>query len=332
MFDTLAQVGLRRKNRSLMRMPKMGAAALIIPIIVLTACQIGIVWPSEATEELTIIIQPDGNGSVEIDGSVAGPGEVIPNGKLIFLTANPSDEDWRFDRWELDLTGSSNHEALVMDGSKRVRAVFEPKPSPPPTDSLSGVGTASINGVFAPGEWDEAGRADFDVNLIGGGSTPATVYVMNDWTNLYLAVKIIHPDNNNGVQISFAFNNDNLGMSLANGDDQIKLGESLGFLDEVRRTGTSCSAGNDQDSCGFGDALFGGTTEGAGAILDGTEHIVFEMYHPLNSLDSANDFSLVPGNSVGFILTITFGGQVTTFGPTDLAPFGGIKIAFPEEQ
>ena len=46
-------------------------------------------------------------------------------------------------------------------------------------------GTAAIDGVFAPGEWDGAAKWSFAANIPpgeGGGTRPATLHVMNDAT------------------------------------------------------------------------------------------------------------------------------------------------------
>jgi hypothetical protein len=40
--------------------------------------------------------------------------------------------------------------------------------------TLSGFGTASVDGVISPGEWDPAGSVDFLVNTPGGGTAAAT--------------------------------------------------------------------------------------------------------------------------------------------------------------
>ncbi len=64
---------------------------------------------------------------------------------------------------------------------------------------LSGSGTPTIDGVISPGEWDNAGFADFPVNLPEGGTTPGRVFAMNDASNLYLAIRfsrsIVDPGN-----------------------------------------------------------------------------------------------------------------------------------------
>ena len=60
-----------------------------------------------------------------------------------------------------------------------------PLPTPaaapaPPAHSLSGTGTATIDGRLALGEWDNADQLDLVVNVPEGGTTPATLFVMND--------------------------------------------------------------------------------------------------------------------------------------------------------
>src|SRR5262245_34069865 len=58
---------------------------------------------------------------------------------------------------------------------------------------LRGYGTAVVDGTLAPGEWAGAGRYDFQANRApaeGGGTVPATLLVMNDSVNLYLALRL----------------------------------------------------------------------------------------------------------------------------------------------
>ena len=118
-----------------------------------------------------------------------------------------------------------------------------------------GFGTASVDGVMTPGEWDNAARYDFAVNLLsseGGGTTPATLYVMNDGTNLYLAVQVARPAldveippyyRNSGVVFEFENNLD--GFWPENGGDALVLNArfaNLGdFIDDFRTSATlSC--------------------------------------------------------------------------------------------
>src|ERR1044072_4406060 len=58
---------------------------------------------------------------------------------------------------------------------------------------LSGSGTATIDGVFNTTEWAGAGTITFAANLPEGGTTPATLYVMNNQVNLFLAIRFARP-------------------------------------------------------------------------------------------------------------------------------------------
>src|SRR5262245_36628114 len=55
-----------------------------------------------------------------------------------------------------------------------------------PGASVFGTGTATIDGVMNAGEWEKAGHIDLAV-----GSTPLTLFVMNDADNLYFAVRTL---------------------------------------------------------------------------------------------------------------------------------------------
>src|SRR6266480_5218162 len=60
---------------------------------------------------------------------------------------------------------------------------------------LRGFGTATLDGAMGAGEWDAAGHVDFTVNRSsaqGGGTVPATLYVMNDRANLYIGIKVLN--------------------------------------------------------------------------------------------------------------------------------------------
>src|SRR5262245_38472503 len=193
---------------------------------------------------------------------------------------------------------------------------------------LSGVGAATVDGQLAPGEWDSAGKIDFLVNLPlsdGGGTTPGTLFVMNDGFNLYLGVKVMRPRlnaNNIGFgldQVAFEFDNNHNGGPLEEGDDILLLSPGLSFFglsdffDEVRTSRPPCPPGIGL-LCGVIDTQLGvpGTNDGAGAATNNGSFSFFEMSHPLDSADNLNDFSLTPGSAVGFSLVVNLS-SVTPF-------------------
>ncbi len=190
---------------------------------------------------------------------------------------------------------------------------------------LTGIGTATIDGTMSPGEWDSSGTVTFSANLPGGGTTPATLFVMNDTTNLYLGLRFarsfVDPGGNS---LSFEFDSNNNGIP-DNGDDAIVFNVSAGFFDDFR---TTC--------CGLEDISDGGTNDGAGAFLNDGTFSMYEISHPLNSGDVLHDFSLSEGQSVGYILDLVMigvGGQFpqdfgdTFFPGPEFGNYGQIQIS-----
>ena len=192
---------------------------------------------------------------------------------------------------------------------------------------LSGFGTATIDGQLGPGEWDSAAKVDVLLNLPssdGGGTTSGTLFVMNDGTNLYLAVKVLRSQLNTGDlgfgldQVVLEFDNIHNGGPPEEGDDILVLSPGVNilgvstFLDEVRTTRSPCPPA--VGLCGFLDVQLDvpGTNDGAGAATNNGSFSFFEISHPLDSTDSSNDFNLNPGSTVGFNLQVNLS-SVTPF-------------------
>ena len=187
---------------------------------------------------------------------------------------------------------------------------------------LSGVGTATIDGVIDAREWAGAGRAVFPVNLIGGGTTPGTLFVMNDAVNLYLAVEF-NADAPERNSASFEFDNDHDGVWPENGDDTLSFHPGFGFFDGVRTNASPCPPNRSSGACGFEDSdsrllpsdvtTVGGTNDGAGGFSNAGGVTRYEFSQPLDSADDASDFTLGPGDTVGFMLRITLGDKPLVF-------------------
>ncbi len=181
--------------------------------------------------------------------------------------------------------------------------------------TLSGRGTATIDGVVSADEWAGAGSLPFLANVPGGGTVPATLRVMNDATNLYFSLTIARLGDDHAV--AAFFDNDHDGLTPEEGDDGFSFGPFAppfvsGFFDNVRSSRPPCPAGS---MCGLRDPELGGTNDGAAArgVHGGETH--FELSHPLNSADDANDFSLAFGDTVGFgfqYAILNAGGDVFT--------------------
>jgi outer membrane protein assembly factor BamB len=170
----------------------------------------------------------------------------------------------------------------------------------------------TIDGVISPGEWDDA---DSTVFYMGpSDACRSTLYVKNDFDNLYMVFKIegvtYGPSGPACDVFRMFFDNDNDGVLNEEGDDILMMSTygSIPSFDDQFRTGTG----------GIGwDTSFGGSTDGQGKgthtnpTPNATGAYTFEMSHPLNSSDDAHDFSLKLGDKVGFYTEFAEGIFVT---------------------
>lgn len=184
---------------------------------------------------------------------------------------------------------------------------------------LSGRGTAAVNGAFGLGEWDRAACIFFSVN-VPGGTTPAEFCVMNDAVNLYVALRFVRSAADPGNSFAVEFDNDNDGVA-ENGDDVILFNPDVGFVDDVRTNAPPCPSGSVPAQCAPRDTDVGGTTDGAGAFSNDGTNSTYEMSHPLDSADNANDFSLAVGDTVGFFLFLRVIGSGGVIVDTDFPGF-----------
>jgi len=112
-----------------------------------------------------------------------------------------------------------------------------------PDSTLFGVGTATVDGILSPGEWDAAGSIDLVINLPGGGTEAATLFVMNDATDLYLALRFARSVVDPGNSLVLEFDNNDDGVA-ANGDDVIVFNPAVGFFDGFRTNEPPCPPGS----------------------------------------------------------------------------------------
>jgi hypothetical protein len=170
--------------------------------------------------------------------------------------------------------------------------------------SLTGLGTATIDGVISPGEWDGAAGIGFMANVSGGTPVAGTLRVMNDWTNLYLAVTVAQPMLGS---TAFRFDNNHDGSGVAIGDDNLGVGFGVSPAgSNPLADGTFSNLGGCPSGfiCGFRDTQLGGTTDGTAAVHVGTTDVTYEISHPLDSADDAHDFSLKFGDTVGVLFQV----------------------------
>ena len=216
---------------------------------------------------------------------------------------------------------------------------------------LRGFGTAEIDGVLNLNEWERAGQFPFQVDTSpgeGGETVPATFYVMNDSTNLYLGLRVSVASMGNsaldGIFLApppavFPEGNDVLHVTPGTFEDLYFHPVAPSIWDYVA------------------DTADGGTRDGASAARAAGGEVVFEVAHPLDSADDRHDFSLTIPSHIGFTgafqyclgscdasyIPASTGGQIVvvsgtrvppdtrfTFGPADRAevPNYGAQFGF----
>jgi hypothetical protein len=164
---------------------------------------------------------------------------------------------------------------------------------------LRGYGTPVVDGTLSAGEWDAAGRFDFNANLppdLGGGTVPATLYLMNDAQSLYVGLKVDNPSTAGTSSFLATFNNDHSTGGAEQEGDEVMEFERSGtggvFQDNFIHRTTS-------GFCLCKDTDYGGTSEGAGKYTKDAVSSFYELSHPLDTGDNAHDFSVGFGSRVG---------------------------------
>jgi hypothetical protein len=159
-------------------------------------------------------------------------------------------------------------------------------------------GTPVIDAAQGPGEWDGASRHDFAVNrhpTEGGGTVTASLYVMNDGGNLYVALRVPNATvSDSRFEVEFDNNHDQV---TSVGEDYVALTNN-GFEDRSYQQGPGYFIWSP-------DSANGGTIDGAGLDGDQAGYSFYELRHPLNSSDDAHDVSLRAGSRVGLVVNFT---------------------------
>src|SRR5438876_7333632 len=190
------------------------------------------------------------------------------------------------------------------------------------TNALAGFGTPIVDGRLSPGEWQTAASLDFEVRLPEGGTTPGTIFVMNDATNLYFAIRFARSRVDPGNTAEIDLDKDSSG-SISAGDDTLLINPDIGFFDEVWTTNAPCPPGV---LCGFFDTDVGGQNNGTGGFSNNGIFTVYEFCHPFNSPDQGHDVVLAPGQGVEFTASIRIIGSNGQIADTSLPQFVPLLI------
>jgi len=154
----------------------------------------------------------------------------------------------------------------------------------------------TIDGTIGGAEWASADTESF--SMFGN---PATIYVMNDANNLYIALVINDGTPGDADDIaSFYFDNDHDGTGPEKGDNAFEVYNpgAPGYIDYYYETDGFPFNGWAMDTID----LPVGTIDGAGDASFDATYNYFEISFPLDSADDLHDFSLSIGDTVGFTL------------------------------
>lgn len=189
--------------------------------------------------------------------------------------------------------------------------------------------TPSIDGAIGEEEWSAAAKVDFNIINASApdGMYNGTMYVMNDYDNLYLAVKITDDDfGNDGSTFDvlfFLFDNDNSGLPSVQGDDGLFCWSISGPPFDAFFYNYTVGWPSDTD--------YGGTSDGESAVSGDGNYNYFELMHPLNSADDDHDFSLKFRDVIGFCMVYHDNRTMVGFWPSvdSVWLWNDIKIAAP---
>lgn len=238
-------------------------------------------------------------GVYTITDAVSGTG--MASGEVISRVAT----DWVI---PAGTAPGSYHIGLLLDDGGTVSESDETNNTFAVPLTICDPSAVSLDGSICGDEWAAANTFEFDVNTPENGTTPATLYVLNDDVNLYLAVRFQRDVVDPGNTLSFEFDSDASG-TLNHGDDGILLNPSIGFRDLVRQ---DCIIDDQPSLCGVFDTEVGGTSDGAAAFGNDGQFTAYEFVHPLDSGD-AFDFARAPGSQLGLRIFVRMIAQGAVF-------------------
>ncbi|HEV8264437.1 MAG TPA: hypothetical protein VGQ06_05755 [Gemmatimonadales bacterium] len=214
---------------------------------------------------------------------------------------------------------------LLATGSKVGFAAMSVESRPFAIADIGGSGTATIDGIFGPGEWATAVCLSFSATIPEGGTTPALLCAMNDAANVYFLVRFSRArDPQSSVDFQF---DQNRSGTINSGDDLITFrNPTFTFEDDHwfdSSVDPACPVGR---ICSRSDASAGGASNGQGAFGNNGGETIFEVSHPLSSGDT-RDISVAVGQTIDFFLGLNIYDQAggTTFSRTFFQP-GLLKL------
>jgi len=202
------------------------------------------------------------------------------------------------------------------------------------TPRIDGAITSGFNyqGVKIGGEWDDAVKIDFQLNItqseLGKSEEAhnATLYIKNDFINIYLALVVFDEESDKGDLVHFNFDNQ-YNQEIDSGDDQLLVdGYTSKFRDLCFKADGSSEIDSEQNGVGAAQwyspffvvepiytfmplTLTATTITSPGKAAQDVRQLsfpgtwIFEVAHPLNSADDKHDLNAQPGDIIGISTT-----------------------------
>jgi hypothetical protein len=186
------------------------------------------------------------------------------------------------------------------------------EPARPAMSAFATGGPPTIDGIVSPGEWAAADSTTFTLEA----TYMTTLYMMNDATDLYIAITVTDATLSSDDQWVIAFDNNNDGVAFGLGDDHLVTRGDSPFSDHFWT--------NDAVNPLRLDTDVGGTSDGAGVNAASGGVNSFELRHPLNDADDIHDFSLVVGAMIGVRVSYRDAGVLKGYYPQP-APSGWLQ-------
>ncbi|MFZ2493661.1 MAG: Ig-like domain repeat protein, partial [Thermoanaerobaculia bacterium] len=229
-------------------------------------------WSNGATTQ-TIEVSESGTFSVTVTNAA---GCAATSGAVgVGVTAAPT---------ATSITSSSN--PATEGQSLTLGATITPTGCTPTGPSA----TATVDGVLGAGEWGSAKVIQFPVNIGGGSTLPAALYLTSDSSNVYAALRVEGTALPSG-RLSLEFL-----AAGCTGSDVIVYDFASGLTDQFRDASCTITA----------DTATGGTSEGAAARGETTTYAFYELSHPLASGDAGRDLAAAAGDAIAFAAEVAF--------------------------
>lgn len=181
----------------------------------------------------------------------------------------------------------------------------------------------TIDGAVSANEWTDAVQYRFDANLPYGGTTPATLYLTNDETDLYVALTFARAKTDETRSISIELHGP---RGRADGPDDAVVvnfapdGKVTAY-DDYYYTGGVCPP---NAICSGLDTAAGGTNEVAASGTFAGGIVTIEFRHPFTGADGSRDVQVLPGEKLSFMFNVRLLGPGAVwpagFGDTRWAP------------